>query len=91
SAGDHGYVDDVVVQGELIQYTLALSGVGSGSVRVDAISRSLPWSGIFAIWSSVSLEAVPDSGYEFTGWSGDLVSGDNPTTVTMDADRGITA
>jgi uncharacterized repeat protein (TIGR02543 family) len=41
--------------------------------------------------SQVELTAIPDTGYEFAGWSGDVTSTDNPLTVTMDANKDITA
>ena len=44
--------------------------------------------------SQVTLTPVPDSGYTFTGWSGDIPAGhasDNPLVLTMDQDRVVTA
>jgi uncharacterized repeat protein (TIGR02543 family) len=39
-----------------------------------------------------SVEAVPDSGYQFTGWTGDYVGTDNPLTITnVTSDMNITA
>ena len=38
----------------------------------------------------VTLQANPDSGYEFTGWTG-LALRDNPITIAMDSDKSITA
>jgi uncharacterized repeat protein (TIGR02543 family) len=39
----------------------------------------------------VKLEAVPASGYRFANWSGDLSGSDNPTTITMDSAKNVTA
>jgi hypothetical protein len=42
----------------------------------------------------VEITATPDSGYEFSGWSGNVPSGyenDNPLIFTMNSDRSITA
>jgi len=41
--------------------------------------------------TSVTLTAVPDSGYEFTGWTGDNTSTDNPLTVTVNSATRLTA
>jgi len=41
--------------------------------------------------SSVTLTANPASGYEFTRWEGDATSWSNPTTITMDGDKTVTA
>jgi uncharacterized repeat protein (TIGR02543 family) len=71
-------------------YTLALSG-SHGVVKVNSVSCGLPWSGSFSGGEVVSLEAVANTGYQFSGWSGDLSGTTNPTSVTMTANKGITA
>ena len=41
-----------------------------------------------------TITATPNSGYTFSGWTGDVPSGqenDNPITITMDSDKSITA
>jgi hypothetical protein len=42
----------------------------------------------------VSITAIPESGYGFNGWTGDVPDGDeddNPVTITVDSDKSITA
>jgi uncharacterized repeat protein (TIGR02543 family) len=39
----------------------------------------------------VTLEAVPEEGYVFARWSGDLTDTDNPTSITVDDDARVTA
>ena len=41
--------------------------------------------------STVQLTATPNSGYVFTSWSGDASGSSNPLTVTMNANKNITA
>lgn len=41
--------------------------------------------------STVQLTATPKSGYNFTSWSGDATGSVNPLTVTMNANKNITA
>ena len=41
--------------------------------------------------TTVQLTAVPATGYHFTSWSGDVTGTTNPATVTMDANKNITA
>ena len=41
--------------------------------------------------STVQLTATPNSGYTFTGWSGDATGTTNPLTVTMNSNKNITA
>ncbi len=56
-----------------------------GSVEKDPILAS------YAHGSTVELTATPEVGYTFTGWSGDATGTDSPLTVTMDANKTITA
>ena len=39
----------------------------------------------------MQLTAVPASGYVFSGWGGDASGTTNPLTVTMNANKSITA
>ena len=39
----------------------------------------------------VQLTAVPDSGYSFSGWNGDLSGSANPTSLTMNSAKAVTA
>ncbi len=41
--------------------------------------------------SNVTVNAIPDSGYEFQSWGGDLSGSDNPSFIIMDMDKTITA
>ena len=74
-----------------IMYTLSLTGVGEGSVLVDGVSRSLPWSGGVACGTTVELQAVPDACYTFGGWTGDLTGVANPKSLTMTGNKSVTA
>ncbi|MBS4028932.1 MAG: InlB B-repeat-containing protein [Ignavibacteriales bacterium] len=46
---------------------------------------------LYAHGTSVELTATPSEGYAFTFWSGDASGSDNPTSVTMDDDKSVTA
>jgi uncharacterized repeat protein (TIGR02543 family) len=39
----------------------------------------------------VTVEATANTGYHFSGWSGDLSGTDNPTTITLNGDKTISA
>jgi hypothetical protein len=67
--------------------TVSKSGSGSGSVSCDggACASSYPEG------STVTIAATPDSGSDFAGWSGAGCSGAGPCTVTIDADRAVSA
>ena len=67
------------------QFSLTLGVVGSGSVQ------SSPEGNLFNIGTQVTLTASADPGFRFAGWSGDIVSPENPVTVTMDTNKVVTA
>ena len=41
--------------------------------------------------SQVNLTAVPDNGYEFEKWEGDISGNENPKTIVMDSEKSVTA
>ena len=41
--------------------------------------------------TDVDIQAFPNAGYTFSGWTGGLISAVNPTTVNMDDNKLITA
>lgn len=48
-------------------------------------------SGVYASGASATIRAIPNSGYSFTGWSGDATGSTNPLTLTVNANKNITA
>ena len=66
-------------------YSLATSVSGSGSITRSPDKLS------YSSGESVQLTAVPASGWQFTGWSGSATGTVNPLTVTMNANKSITA
>ena len=75
----------------LIEYTLTIVET-NGTINVNPTpSNVINNSGTFADGTVVSLTAVPDSGYQFDGWSGDATGTTNPLSITMDADKTVTA
>lgn len=47
--------------------------------------------GVYASGTSATLRAIPNSGYSFTGWSGDATGSANPLTLSVNANKNITA
>jgi len=41
--------------------------------------------------TQVSVTAIPNSGYQFSEWSGNVFGTSNPITITMDEDKSVTA
>jgi len=67
----------------IVALTANVSPAGGGSVS--------PEGGTYEYGVSVQLEARPASGYRFDHWSGALYNYQNPTTVTMDGSKTVTA
>ena len=70
-----------------IQHTLTTNATNGSISR----NPDTPTSGTYDIGTDVILTASPDAGYQFDGWSGDATGNTNPLTITMDADKTITA
>jgi formylglycine-generating enzyme required for sulfatase activity len=70
---------------DTIEYTLSTSVVGNGSITLD------PAGGTYNDGTVVTVEALPDTGWAFDSWTGDLTGNTNPTTITMDTNKNITA
>lgn len=66
-------------------YTLTTSTNGSGTIDLN------PAGGTYASGTVVTVTANPASGWQFSGWSGDLSGSLNPTTITMNSNKSITA
>ncbi|RLF59436.1 MAG: hypothetical protein DRN37_03860, partial [Thermoplasmata archaeon] len=80
---------DKVISGHfsLIQYSLTadVEPSGTGSVTFN------PSGGTYSVGTVVTVTAHPDPGYLFSHWSGDITGSDNPDSLTMDANKSITA
>jgi hypothetical protein len=68
-----------------VEYTLTVNTDGRGSVTRYPDKPSYRYA------DTVELTAVPDSGYKFESWSGDLEGTANPDTIIMYTDRDATA
>jgi uncharacterized repeat protein (TIGR02543 family) len=67
-----------------IEYTLSITS-DHGTVTKNPNQTTYHFNDV------VELTAEPDPGYEFTGWTGDLTSTDNPDLITMDGNKSVTA
>jgi cellulase/cellobiase CelA1/uncharacterized protein YjdB/aryl-phospho-beta-D-glucosidase BglC (GH1 family) len=87
TTADGGFtaVSDITVSEATGNYTLTIKASGNGSTHPAIGSHT------YAAGSSVSVSATPSSGATFTGWSGAATGTANPITVTMDADKILTA
>jgi len=65
------------------EYSLSVSVQGDGTAN--------PTLGVYAPGIDAQITATPNAGAVFVGWSGDASGTDNPLTLTMDANKTITA
>lgn len=90
---DNGAASDSLVRANLItvsnpspgQYTLSIQATGQGTVAMN------PTGGSYTPGTAVTLTATPDSGWRLSAWSGDLTDSANPATITMNANKSVTA
>jgi uncharacterized repeat protein (TIGR02543 family) len=83
----YGEVEDytVYITSACTQYNLTTNTVGNGSITLD------PSGGTYCDGTVVTLTAVPDAGWQFDNWSGDLTGSTNPDTITMTSNKTVTA
>lgn len=79
--------DDVtiIVNGVVVTHSLTVNTAGSGEVELN------PPGGIYHADTVVTLTAKPATGFQFSGWSGNLSDATNPATMTMNANKTVTA
>lgn len=59
-------------------YSLTIEATAGGTIDIDPLLPAYPQG------ASVTITAYPASGFEFTGWQGDLATTQNPLTVAID-------
>ncbi len=62
-------------------FELAINISGSGNVKVNGEDYEEPM--VIEDGSTLLLEAIPDMGFDFSGWSGNLTSHENPSQITV--------
>ena len=76
---------DAIGWNYILAYYMAVNIAGQGSV--DMVPDT--------VWhnpgTQVVLTAIPDSGWIFHQWGGDLIGSQNPDTLVMDNDKSVTA
>ena len=70
---------------DYVALNMTIEGKGSASLNPEPMAK------FYTPGTVVNISAVPDSGWVFTGWSGDLNSSETSISVTMDASKNITA
>jgi hypothetical protein len=68
--------------------TITINSTAGGKVKLNSLNlvkASLPWTGIYFQKNAIHLQAIPEPGYKFDGWSGDVSSKND--TVSLFAGR----
>ncbi|MEF8874761.1 MAG: S8 family serine peptidase, partial [Candidatus Thermoplasmatota archaeon] len=81
--------ETMVIEGT--QYMLDVQMEGQGTVEVNGEAVETPYSEEYWEGTEVELTAIPDGDWYFDEWTGDHVAEEQTTTVTMDADKAVTA
>ncbi len=79
--------DETPLYCDLVTYTLTVNILGAGTVDVDPLEAQYP--SVDPV--TVTLTAVPETGYGFDEWSGHLTGDTNPETLLMDGNKEVTA
>ncbi|MCF6283864.1 MAG: hypothetical protein L3K26_01550 [Candidatus Hydrogenedentes bacterium] len=93
-ASDTIVVDvDKSVTAVFVQATLSVSKTGEGQVTATPPGgpQTPPFSEQYAPGTSVTLTAVPATGWGFKEWTGDLNSTSASDTIVVDVDKSVTA
>jgi len=69
------------------QYTVTVSAdpTGGGIVTLK------PSGGTYDVGNNIAVTAIPNNGYRFDHWSGDVTGTQNPVVLTIDGDKTIVA
>lgn len=60
-------------------------------IKINETIQNLPYEGDFNKNSEITLEAVPEYGWQFTHWSGDITDSANPLQLVITDNKTITA
>ena len=72
------------------EYTLFITKDGEGTVSQTLLEGTTTENG-YLFESVVELEAIPGTGWEFSEWSQDITSSDNPTEIFIDENKTVSA
>jgi len=69
------------------QYTVTVSAEPTGG----GIVTLKPSGGTYDVGNNIAVTAIPNNGYRFDHWSGDVTGTQNPVVLTIDSDKTIVA
>ena len=99
-AGGQAGANDVTVRAansagaDTESFVINVTALPAYSLNITAVNGSVtknPDQTMYTQGTTVTLTAVPNPGYTFTGWSGDATGAANPIQITMNGNKNITA
>lgn len=75
---------------EPLSFTLDTSTVGNGQILIDILNGGETEDG-YEFGTTLELTAVPEADWSFVRWQGDASGTGNPTVVTIDGNKSVTA
>lgn len=73
------------------KYTLTISIEGEGTVLEEMVVQGSASSTEYNSGATVRVEALPEEGWVFHRWSGDIDATENPTTISLTTNKSINA
>ena len=90
-SGDTNPATLVMVADKSVTASFVLNTYNLTAPAVDGSITKVPDQARYKHGEEVTLVAVPNEGYFFMNWSGDLSDSNNPETLIMDADKSVNA
>ncbi len=82
---------DITAVFDLETYILSLDIEGEGMLKVNEEEVAIPYEEEYEPGTQLELESLPDEGWYFGEWTGDMTGVENVTTITMESDMDIEA
>ena len=87
-----GFVRDFFDSGD--DGSITINATDGGRIKLNSLyfnKNDLPWSGVYFQGNPIHLKAIPDPGYKFDSWSGDMTSDDISLTLSVDKSTDLNA
>lgn len=78
-------IQRTIIEVDIPEFNLTVTTVGNGSITI------IPHQPSYLYGTIINITAIADPGWSFDSWSGDLTGTTNPTTITINTDKTVTA
>ncbi|RJP63254.1 MAG: T9SS C-terminal target domain-containing protein [Ignavibacteriales bacterium] len=71
---------------------LTLNVTGAGRIKINSVNTDqFPWKGVYSNGIPLTLSAIAEPGYRFTGWDDSSLPQDETITISLEGDKSVTA